>query len=109
MKFKLKIPKFKIGAFWIKPLIILVCLLEIYILYAALYARVDLPAEKPLARRDMKIVDLSLPDYHKIKAWIESRKNYIVPPYSLEISPAEGRENPFRDPFLSIPTPPPAP
>jgi len=106
MKIKLKIPKIRVNPAKILLLALAMVLTgELYVLYYALYAPVEeIAGAETLSVSALKDIDIDLVEYNKIKTWIETRRNYVVPPYSLEISTTTasttgltGRENPFAD------------
>ena len=103
-KLKLHLPKIRVDIARILAILLLAAAAgEIFILYRALYAEVEtVPPEPPKSAANA--VDIDLVQYNKIKNWIDSRRNFVLPEYSLRISTttgsttiSTGRENPFAD------------
>lgn len=108
-KINLKIPKIKINPSRVILAILLLALAgELFTLYHALYGAIETaPAEtENISAAALEEIDIDLAEYNKIKTWIENRRNYVLPQYSLQISAGTstasstittGRENPFAD------------
>jgi len=97
MKLKIRLPKALLKlALALKTALAVIIAGEVFILYQFVYLDFQKSRAGPEIPATASGYDFSLPEFAKVRDWLEKQQNFEIPPYELTAT-STGRENPFAE------------